>query len=197
MRQDPQFSIVSRLLHWLMAVLVLAMLFIGVGMVSTVSERYRLLVSIHEPIGMAILVLVVIRILNRLISPPPLLPADMPQWQRFAAQLSHLVLYVLMLLLPLVGWAMLSAARYPIMLFGGFVLPPILPHDAALAAGLRRLHTWLALLLFATFLAHLGAALFHGLIRRDGVFASMMPWRARHAARSAEAAERDEAATRA
>lgn len=197
MRQDPQFSIVSRLLHWLMAVLVLAMLFIGVGMVSTVSERYRLLVSIHEPIGMAILVLIVIRILNRLISPPPLLPADMPQWQKFAAQLSHLVLYVLMLLLPLVGWAMLSAARYPIMLFGGFVLPPILPHDATLAAGLRRLHTWLALLLFATFLAHLGAALFHKLIRRDGVFTSMMPWRARRAAGPAEAAEQDEAATQA
>ena len=197
MREDPQFSIVSRLLHWLMAALVLAMLFIGVGMVSTVSERYRLLVSIHEPMGMAILVLVVIRILNRLLSQPPLLPADMPQWQKFAAKLSHLVLYVLMLLLPLVGWAMLSAARYPIMLFGGFVLPPILPHDATLAAGLRRLHTWLALLLFATFLAHLGAALFHRLIRRDGVFTSMMPWRARQAASPAEAAEQDEAATQA
>lgn len=197
MREALQFSVFSRFLHWLMAALVLAMLFIGIGMVSTVSERHSLLVSIHEPLGMAILILVVIRILNRLLRPPSPLPADLPQWQKFAAKLSHLALYVLMLLLPLVGWAMLSAARYPIMLFDAFVLPPVLPHDAMLAAGLRRLHTWLALLLFATFLAHLGAALFHGLIRRDGVFTSMMPWPARSAGGPAGPAEQDEAATQA
>nr|UXE45879.1 hypothetical protein Hi04_10k_c5418_00002 [uncultured bacterium] len=53
------------------------------------------------------------------------------------------------------------------------------PHDAKLYASLRQLHTYLALLLFLTILGHLGAALFHGLIYRDGVFTSMMPWRAR------------------
>jgi cytochrome b561 len=74
---------------------------------------------------------------------------------------------------------MLSAARYPIVLYGPMHLPPILPHDAKLYAELRQLHTYLALLLFATILGHLGAALFHGLVYRDGVFTSMMPWRAR------------------
>jgi cytochrome b561 len=195
MTEEPQFAVFSRLLHWVMAVLVLAMLFIGIGMVSTVSQRYHQLVSIHEPIGIAILILVVIRILNRLLNPPPPLPAYMPSWQKLVAKLSHLALYALMLLLPLVGWAMLSAARYPITLFGAFDLPPILPHDAMLAAGLRRLHTYLAFLLLATFLAHLGAALLHGLILRDGVFTSMMPWRARPG--KSPARERDEPATQA
>jgi len=58
-------------------------------------------------------------------------------------------------------------------------LPPILPHDATLFAVLRTAHTWLAFALFATFLAHLGAALTHALVFRDGVFASMASWRAR------------------
>jgi cytochrome b561 len=68
---------------------------------------------------------------------------------------------------------MLSAAGYPIQLVGSFHLPPILPHDAALYATLRPLHTVLAFVLFATFLVHLGAALIHALVFRDGVFESM------------------------
>ncbi|MGD0505503.1 MAG: cytochrome b [Steroidobacteraceae bacterium] len=175
--QQPRFSTFSRLLHWLMAVMILAMLFIGIGMVASVSERYQVLVSIHKPLGVAILVLVVIRFLNRLFNPPPALPDTMPPLMRLAAKASHILLYALMLILPLVGWGMLSAARYPIVLFGALHLPPILPHDLALYAWLRPLHTDLAYLLFATFLAHLGAALFHGLIRQDGVLSSMASWR--------------------
>jgi len=82
-----------------------------------------------------------------------------------------------MFIMPLVGWGMLSAEPYPVVIYGPLQLPPILPQDAALYAGLRQLHTWLAYLFFATFLAHLGAALLHGLIRRDGVFESMASFR--------------------
>ena len=173
-RPAHRFTLLSRLLHWTMAALVLMMLFIGIGMVSTVSPRYHALVSIHKSIGIVILVLVAIRLINRLISPPPPLPADLPASQKLAAKLSHWVLYLLMFALPLVGWAMLSAAGYPIVVFGSLHLPPILPHDAAVFAILRTTHTVLALLLFATFLAHLGAALFHALIRRDEVLPSMV-----------------------
>ena len=99
----------------------------------------------------------------------------MPALLRFAAHASHVVLYALMFALPLVGWGMLSAAGYPIMLYGPLGLPPILPHDAALYALLRTAHTVLAFLLFATFIAHFAAALMHALIYRDGVFPSMAP----------------------
>jgi cytochrome b561 len=175
MMNAPQagFSTPSRLLHWLMAAMILAMLFIGVGMAASESPRYNLLVSIHRPLGIVILVLVAIRLVNRLAHPPPALPDALPPLMRIAALGSHILLYALMFALPLVGWGMLSAARYPIVLYGSLQLPPILPHDVMLYALLRHLHTWLAYLLFATFLAHLGAALFHFLIRRDGVFESM------------------------
>ncbi|HEY1336367.1 MAG TPA: hypothetical protein VGF59_02610, partial [Bryobacteraceae bacterium] len=80
---------------------------------------------------------------------------------------------------PLVGWAMLSAARYPIVLFGSLHLFPILPHNAMLYAMLRKTHTVLAYLLFLMFLSHLAAILFHTLVVRGGLFNCMAPWRAR------------------
>lgn len=167
------FSPLARLLHWTMAPLIIAMLFIGVGMVATVSRAHDTLIAIHKPLGIALLLLVVLRVGVRLTRGSPPLPDTMPTPQRFAAKASHLVLYVLMAAMPLIGWAMLSAAGYPVTLYGPLHLPPIAPHDVALFAVLRALHTWLAFVLFATVLLHLAAALFHGLIRRDGVLSSM------------------------
>jgi cytochrome b561 len=167
------FSPLARLLHWTMAPLIIAMLFIGVGMVATVSRAHTTLVAIHRPLGIALLLLVLVRAGIRITRGSPPLPADMPALQRFAAKASHLLLYALMAAMPLIGWAMLSAAGYPVTLYGPLHLPPIAPHNVELFALLRALHTWLAFALFATVLLHLAAALFHGLIRRDGVFSSM------------------------
>jgi len=172
-----QFPLALRLVHWLMVILVIAMLFIGIGMVSTVSEMRTWLIDLHKPLGILILCLAALRVCLRLTGRTPPLPADLPIWQKAAAHASHLVLYALMFALPLVGWTMLSAGGYPIALFGTFHLPPLGPVDPMLFSVLRRAHTLLAFLLFATILAHLGAALFHAWIRRDGVFRSMVPWR--------------------
>lgn len=169
---QQRFALFSRLLHWLMAAMIIAMLFIGIGMVASLAD-YHWLLAIHKPLGIAILILAAIRLVNRLINPPPPLPADMPPLMRLAAHGSHLLLYALMVAVPLVGWGMLSAARYPVVLYGTLLLPPILPQSDALFAALRTTHTVLALLLFATVLVHLAAALMHALVFRDGVFESM------------------------
>ena len=178
-RPTDLFAWPARLLHWLMAALIVAMLFIGVGMVASVSERHDWLVRLHKPLGIAILLLAVLRLAVRLRHPPPPLPADLPLLQKWAALASHWLLYALMFALPLVGWAMLSAGGYPVMLSQSLRLPAILPANAVAFAVLRHLHAWLAVLLFVTFLAHLGAALYHGLVRRDGVLGSMVGWRPR------------------
>lgn len=171
-----RFPLLLRGLHWLMAVLIIAMLFIGVGMASTVSETRSWLIDLHKPLGLLLLCLVALRLCVRLLTSTPPLPAGLPTLQRAAALASHGLLYALMVAQPLVGWAMLSAGGYPIVLFGTIVLPPIVPVIPALFAILRELHLLLALLLFATILVHVGAALFHAWIRRDGVFRSMQPW---------------------
>ena len=167
------FSPLARLLHWTMAVLILAMLFVGVAMVATVSHAHATLIALHRPLGVALLVLALIRVAVRLKNGSPALPDDMPALQRFAARASHLVLYGLFIAMPLIGWVMLSAGGYPVMLFGDWHLPAIVPQNVDLFVLFRALHTWLAFALFATVLAHIAAALFHGLIRRDGVFSSM------------------------
>ena len=169
-----RFTTLQRGLHWLMAACILGMLFIGVGMVSTVSQRYLTLVSIHKPLGIAILLLALIRIVVRLRSGAPPLPADLPEPMKLAAHLSHYAFYALMLAMPLIGWGMLSAAAYPVQVLG-FTLPPILPQSDALHSLLWTAHRLLAFALFALILVHLGAALFHALIRRDGVFDAMAP----------------------
>jgi len=168
-----RFTAPQRLLHWLMAVCILAMLFIGVGMVSTVTPKYLTLVSIHKPLGIAILVLALIRLALRLRYGAPPLPADMPAPMKLAARLSHFAFYVLMVALPLIGWGMLSAASYPVVLFGGVHLPAIVPQSDSLHTLLWNAHASLALLFFALVLLHLAAALFHAFIRRDGVFEAM------------------------
>ena len=176
--QRVQFAAFSRMLHWTMAAMVLTMLCIGVTMVASLAN-YHVLVSIHRPLGIAILILVVVRFVNRLLNPPPPFPATMSRAERLAATASELTMYGLMFVLPLVGWGMLSAARYPIVLFGPLHLPFILPHNVMLYAVLRKAHTILAYLFFLAFLAHFGAVLFHTLIVRDGILKRMAPWNIR------------------
>jgi len=175
-----QFALVSRVLHWLMATMILTMLGIGVTMVASLAD-YHQLVSIHRPLGIAILILVVVRFVNRRLNPPPPFLVTMPPLERRVATWSELAMYGLMFVLPLVGWGMLSTAHYPIVLYGSLHLPFILPHSPMLHAVLRRTHTILAYLLFFTFLAHFSAILFHTLILRDGILQRMVPWSVRRA----------------
>jgi cytochrome b561 len=175
-----QFALLSRVLHWLMAAMVIPMLFIGVGMVASLAD-YHALVAIHRPLGIAILILVVIRFVNRQLTPPPPFPPTLSSAERVVASWSERLLYALMFALPLVGWAMLSAARYPVVLYGPIHLPPILPVDPALYSVLRTTHTVLAYVLFFTFMAHLSAVLVHSLVMRDGLLNRMVPWTVRSA----------------
>jgi cytochrome b561 len=168
-----RFTPLQRLLHWLMALCIVAMLFIGVGMVSTVMPKYLTLVSIHKPLGIAILVLALVRLAVRLRHGAPPLPADLPEPMKLAAQLSHYAFYALMIGMPLIGWAMLSAAGYPVVLFGGVHLPAILPQSDSLHTLLWTAHFYLAFVFFALILLHVAAALFHALVRHDGVFDAM------------------------
>ena len=172
--QRTQFTALMRGLHWTMAAMVLTMLGIGVTMVASLAD-YHLLVSIHRPLGAAILVLVVVRFVVRRLSPLPPFPPTMSRPERVAASASEYTMYGLMFALPLVGWGMLSAAHYPIVLYGSLSLPDIVPHNAMLYVVLRKAHTILAYLFFLMFIAHFGAILFHTLIVRDGLLKRMAP----------------------
>ena len=184
-----RFTSLSRLLHWSMAAMVIAQLLLGVTMVASLSY-YPLLLAIHRPLGVAILAFAVIRLANRLTHRPPPFLATMSRAERRIATWSEYLLYALLLAQPLVGWTMLSAARYPVVLYGPVHLPGIAPHNITLYAGLRFTHSVLALLLFVTFTAHMCAVLFHTFVLRDGILDRMALWPTRGARPQHSSADR-------
>jgi cytochrome b561 len=107
--------------------------------------------------------------------PPPDVP--MPAWQQRVAHVTHRLLYALFFAVPLVGWAYSSAAGFPIVVFGVLPLPDFVPVDKALAEAIKPFHKYLAFAMAALVLAHVGAALKHHLVDRDGLLARMWPTR--------------------
>lgn len=170
-----RFAVPSRILHWLMAPMVIAQLLIGVTMVASLSY-YPLLLAIHRPLGVLILIFAAIRLVNRLTHTLPPFLATMGPAERRIASYSEYLLYGLLVVQPLTGWAMLSAARNPIASLGPFELPGIAPHNLDLYAVLRQCHDVFALLLFLAFTAHVCAVLFHTFVLRDRIIDRMALW---------------------
>jgi cytochrome b561 len=166
------FNITVRILHWLMAVMILAMIFVGLGMITSLTWRPWLL-DLHVPLGIAILLLVIIRLINRLSFSVPKMPASLSNFQSKAAGTLHWLLYGMMLALPLTGWAQLSAGGFLVKLFPGVNLPAILPPSPFLYALLHDAHRVMAWLLFFMVVGHLSAALLHAWVYRDGLFSSI------------------------
>ena len=170
-----RFALPSRILHWLMAPMVIAQLLIGVTMIASLSY-YPLLLAIHRPLGVLILVFAVVRLVNRLTHKLPPFLATMSRAERRIASWSEYLLYALLLVQPLIGWAMLSAARFPITMVGPIHLPGIAPHNIDVYGVLRECHSVFAFLLFLTFTAHICAVLFHTLVLRDRLLDRMALW---------------------
>jgi cytochrome b561 len=166
---------VSIALHWASAALVLATLGIGLGFESL--ERSPLEAParfLHISLGLTVLALTALRLLWRLASPMPAAEPGMPRWQAIAARLVQLALLVLIVALPLSGWAMLSAAGRPIGWFGLVALPPLMAPDPALRHLTHEVHELLAYAVLGLVTVHVLAALKHHLIDRDGTLRRML-----------------------
>ncbi len=133
------------------------------------------LVTQHKSIGMTILLLVLIRIVWRLVDPPPALPATMRGWEQRAAALTHWLLYALILAMPLSGWAYTSAAGYGPEFWGLIDLPGLVPVHEDLEDWFEDVHETLATAIWVVVALHVAAALRHALIKRDGVLGRMLP----------------------
>jgi cytochrome b561 len=167
----------AKLFHWLMALLIFAQIALGLVAVSWhVSPTKLNLFVWHKSLGMLILTLLALRLLWRLLHKAPELPWEMPLWERAAAQLSHFLLYVLMIALPVTGWVISSASNVPFKIFWTLPLPAITAPDKAVADLFAAIHGWLVTLLAVVLIAHVGAALRHHYVKKDTVLARMLPW---------------------
>ena len=180
----PRYTGVAILLHWLIAIAIVTIATLGLVMVNVKLApvwQFRLY-QWHKSVGITILLLAVLRLLWRLSHRPPPLPADMPRIERQAAESTHVLLYGLMLGLPLVGWALVSASPYniPTVLYGVLPWPhlPVLPHlsnKAAVEGVLKLVHAYGAFVLIGLVALHAAAALRHHLVIRDDVLRRMIP----------------------
>ncbi|MEY4749093.1 MAG: hypothetical protein RIQ60_1307 [Pseudomonadota bacterium] len=168
-------------LHWVLAVAIVATFAVGLYMHELPFSPTRLkLYNWHKWAGVTILFLSVLRLVWRLTHRPPALPTTieqaMPAWQRSGLHATHHLLYLLFFIVPLTGWAYSSAAGFPIVWFGVLPLPDFVGPDKALAELIKPLHKFSTLAMAGLVFMHVGAALKHQLIDRDGLL-TRMSWR--------------------
>jgi cytochrome b561 len=175
-RYDP----VAVFLHWTIGLLIILMLGGGFLMEDLPISIKFTVYNLHKSIGITIIALSIFRLVWRLLNPPPALPDRLPVWQKFASHAAHWALYAFMIAMPLSGWLMVSALpKYPIVFFGlgeaPFLPMPELADAKAVSAQLGEIHETLALGGVALILLHIGAALQHHFILRDGILRRMLP----------------------
>lgn len=180
---STQYGAVAKFLHWTIAAAVIAMLVIGWVMADMPNGTDKfVLFQWHKSIGLTILVLSLFRLGWRLSHKAPPLPAAMPEWEKFAARATHILFYILIIGMPLSGWAIVSTSRLgiPTRFFGLFSWPnlPILPGLAdkeALNHLLGQGHGIAAYILAALAVLHAAAAHKHHWLDRDDVLTRMAP----------------------
>lgn len=181
MKDVPQVVAVSRyagiqiLIHWLAAFLVIGMIATGFVMTNRgPGPVTNALYEIHKSIGLVLVGLIVARLLARAVYGAPE-PVPMPGWQRLAAGISHGALYVLLILVPLSGWAATSSCCPPVNLFWTIDMTLPIGRDMARAQWIFAIHEVLAYLLAAVVLIHAAAALKHHYGDRDPTLRRMLP----------------------
>jgi cytochrome b561 len=175
-----RYNTVAIVLHWMIALLIIGLIVFGLLMTQEWVPNRFVIYQWHKSIGIAVLVLSVMRLFWRLTHKPPALPTTMPKWQHLASHATHGLFYGLMIVMPLLGWAMVSASELPIptVLFGLIPLPdmPGVPEADVVASRFRLLHEIGAKLFIALIVLHIGAALKHHFKDRDDVLRRMAPW---------------------
>jgi cytochrome b561 len=171
-----QYSGFAKLLHWLVAVCVIIMIPAGLVMANIgPGDLQNVLYTVHRSLGVLVLGLMIIRLLNRLIAGAPPPEPTLTPMQRAVSHVVHMALYALLIAQALIGWVATSAFGATISFFGLFAVPDLVSKDQALSEPLFAAHLWIGLLIAALVLMHIAAALYHGLIRRDGVLQRMLP----------------------
>ncbi|MBC8746660.1 cytochrome b561 [Paraburkholderia sp. WC7.3g] len=169
---EPRYDIVARLLHWLVVGLVAAQFVIG----WTMPDVHRDTVpngeiAWHLGVGTALLAAMVCRVLWRATHRPP--PDNLPPLFRVASKIAHLALYLLLVLVPLLGWINASSRAWTVRLAGWVPLPPLSAAGSSFGHAMGDVHSVLAWVLFAVICLHVAAAMFHQFVTGDRVLQRM------------------------
>lgn len=183
-----RYTTVAIILHWLIALCVIGLIAAGIWMSDAIKDPKTqglafVVYQWHKSLGLTVLVLSVARLIWRLMHPAPALPASLTPFERRAAHATHVAFYVLMIGLPLLGWALVSSSPLgiPTIVFGLFEWPHIgwlagLDDKKPVEDALKYAHGTAGYVMAGLILLHVGAALKHQFIDRDTVLSRMLPW---------------------
>lgn len=172
-----RYTPIAMLLHWLIALLIVAAFTMGLVMtdIPGITPTKLKYFSWHKWMGVTVLGLAALRLLWRLRHAPPAYPAGMPPWELTAAQTLHGLLYVLIFAVPVSGYFYTLAAGVPVVYLGLIPLPVLIEPNPELKPLLKQVHFWLVMLLAGAVGLHVAAALKHQFIDRDSILKRMLP----------------------
>jgi len=173
---SPRYGAIAQSFHWLTAVIVLVAFVYGPGgsetrVYSSMRDFDR---QLHETLGLTVFVLVIARLAWRAIDNRPDPPA-IPRWMDATSTLVQGLLYVLLVALPMTAVTGAWLEAHPLTLLGGIEIAPRIPRDHDLGARFASVHGWLGDAVMWLAGVHAVAAIFHHVVLRDGVLASMLP----------------------
>lgn len=172
-----RYGVLAIALHWASAGLIVVLLGTGLYMVAMPDvgfDQHKItLILVHKALGIGALALLGVRFGWRLGNVLPALGEGLPGWQQVAARFVHLTFYAVLFALPITGWLMSSAGGYPVILFGSFALPDLIPVHQAQFAFYIVLHRWLGYALLMLLAVHAGAALRHHFVLKDDTLQRM------------------------
>jgi cytochrome b561 len=174
--RTDHYPATSKLLHWLVAVSVLTIAPVAIAMTRIGEGPTRdTLYNLHKSLGVLILVLMILRVINRLAVGALAPETEIAPWQKAVSSIVHTACYVLLIAMAVVGYVANSAFGATTPFFGLFDLPPIMGKNEAVATQLFTLHRWVGWLVILLVLTHVSAALYHQFIRGDAVLKRMLP----------------------
>jgi len=173
------FGVITKLFHWIIATLVAVQFYLGLWAVWVLpqnSPKLELYIGkLHEPIGILVFILGTLAILWMLINPHPLFPNSMLLWEKIVARITHMLLYLALLLMPITGIIMAQASGYPPNFFGLYQFPQLIEKNKDLANLAFTFHKYIGYVFLALIILHILAAFKHHFIDRDNILKRMLP----------------------
>lgn len=171
---QPAYTATQRALHWITALAVITLLAAALAMNSVApGPLMNRLYVLHWSLGVSVFPLTLWRLAIRFSRPTPPLPDDMPGWQHLAAHANHVALYAILLVNPILGYFTKSAFGGPVEFFWLVDFPPVIAKNEPLFHQLSQVHVIIGFAMIAIIAVHIAAALYHGIVRRDGILTRM------------------------
>lgn len=178
LKNSPErYGIVARSFHWILAILMISIAVAGIIMVGMEASPQKFQIyDLHKALGIIVLTLAIARIAWKFMNVQPMEIVTHKRWEKILSKIVHTFFYVAMVGMPMSGWAMSSAAGYPVSMFGLFDLPNLFPENKEILDEIKLVHKFFGYSLLAIIGLHMAGALKHHFIDKDATLRRMLPF---------------------